>query len=308
MTTLDGNLRLLAVNDDDETVEIDLPIGCALVQTEDGLATVPFGLSELLDVDMVSGVAGNFLAKRVSPGTSFTWHAFPTFITREDADDVEAGYTITRGRVRVAGAAVQYDFSDDFHESYIATIGGTSGERQILLPTPDSPFSVIFRAEVPVSSFDLVWAEDVAGVPTLTDLLVLSDSSNESALEVRYDFEPYADEEGADAWAVRVSSKPLAGSYEAVQTVTADRDLTTADLGTTIYAEHATAITLTLPEIADVPLTDLPVGSFFRIVQLGAGAVTIEADTSTVDGVSVTTAQFESIVVQRIAEDRWISS
>jgi hypothetical protein len=86
--------------------------------------------------------------------------------------------------------------------------------------------------------------------------------------------------------------------------------LVLADRGQTVTMSNASANTLTIPANASVAFD---VGTVINVIQLGAGATTIEGDTGvTVNGVSAGSGainnQYQGVSLLKIATDTWIAS
>jgi hypothetical protein len=86
--------------------------------------------------------------------------------------------------------------------------------------------------------------------------------------------------------------------------------LVLADRGQTVTMSNASANTLTIPANASVAFD---VGTVINVIQLGAGATTIEGDTGvTLNGVSAGSGainnQYQGVSLLKIATDTWIAS
>ena len=86
--------------------------------------------------------------------------------------------------------------------------------------------------------------------------------------------------------------------------------LALADAGAVVTATNADAVTVTVPTNAAIAY---PVGTVINVLQVGAGAVTVEGDTGvTVNGVSAgsvtTTPQYQGVSLLKVGSDEWIVS
>lgn len=88
--------------------------------------------------------------------------------------------------------------------------------------------------------------------------------------------------------------------------VTDSYTLAAEDVNKIITATKGTAMSITLPPQADV---EIPVGSFVKVVQLGAGAVTIAPGSGVTLRNGLATAkplaQYASLTATKIATDTW---
>lgn len=102
-----------------------------------------------------------------------------------------------------------------------------------------------------------------------------------------------------------VEFAPITERFVAVRTITQNTGTTLTDTftGATILVNSATAVTLLLP-------ATLPAGFFCRVIRLGAGAVTISADTGAVvdapNGHQKINNQYGTCEVYRISAGRYI--
>lgn len=100
------------------------------------------------------------------------------------------------------------------------------------------------------------------------------------------------------------------GGFSAAQTINAQTGTTytlaSTDVGKLVTLSNASAITLTVPQDSDA---SIPVGSYFDVVQLGAGQVTVAAGsgaTLRVGGLTAKArAQYSSLGVQKIAANTY---
>jgi hypothetical protein len=103
--------------------------------------------------------------------------------------------------------------------------------------------------------------------------------------------------------------RPIRGFPQAVN---AQEDtaytLVASDAGKLVTLDNGAAVTVTLPADADAP--DFEVGQYVDMIQLGAGAVTVEAGSGATLRLSGLTAdaraQYSRFTVQKIAADTWI--
>lgn len=97
------------------------------------------------------------------------------------------------------------------------------------------------------------------------------------------------------------------GAAVRTREITDSATLVLADQGKVVEANKATAISLTVPDNADVAF---PVGTVIRVCQTGAGALTFVADTAVtinaVGGDLVSEGQWITFELRKRATDTWL--
>jgi hypothetical protein len=109
-------------------------------------------------------------------------------------------------------------------------------------------------------------------------------------------------EETAEAAALlRTVTNPASDTYTAVA-----EDFDNPLRDNTITISDADPVTFVLPLDATIPL---PVGTRIKVIQLGAGAVTADAEgAATIQGTFVTTGANDVLFIEKIATDVWHSA
>lgn len=99
----------------------------------------------------------------------------------------------------------------------------------------------------------------------------------------------------------RVVTNPAANTYTAVA-----EDFDSPRFDTTLLITNAAGVALTLPLEATIPV---PVGYRVKVIQLGAGVITADAEgAATIQGTYVTTGVNDVLYIEKIATNVWHSA